>query len=78
MNHLFGELNRGRLRGSDRESPKTGGLRSRDRLVVQAPNIGKPSSWPLFESLNQVALVFHGSRFHAHGLAAIIMSVKWA
>jgi hypothetical protein len=56
-----------RLRGPDRESPKTGGLHSRDRLVVQAPNISKPSSGPLFESLNQVPLVFHGTRSHAHG-----------
>jgi hypothetical protein len=30
INHLFGELNRGRLRGPDRESPKTWGLRSRE------------------------------------------------
>src|SRR5258708_32943347 len=67
IDHLFGELNRGRLRGPDRESPKTGGLHSRDRLVVQAPNISKPSSGPLFESLNQVPLVFHGTRSHAHG-----------
>jgi hypothetical protein len=74
IDHLFGELNRGRLRGPDRECAKTGGLHSRDRLVVQAPNIGKPSSGPLFESLNQVPLVFHGTRSHAHSLAAIIIA----
>jgi hypothetical protein len=73
IDHLFGELNRGRLRGPDRECPKPGGLHSRDRLVVQAPNIGKPSSGPLFESLNQVPLVFHGTRSHAHGALDALM-----
>jgi hypothetical protein len=73
IDHLFGELNCGRLRGPDRECPKTGGLHSRDRLVVQAPNFGKPSSGPLFESLNQVPLVFHGTRSHAHGALDALM-----
>jgi hypothetical protein len=50
------------------------GFHSRDRLAVQTPNISKPSSGPLFESLNLVTFVFHGTRSHTHGLAAIIIA----
>jgi hypothetical protein len=64
VNRLFGELDRVLLTISGRRRPKTIGFVARDVLAVQAPKVCKPSSGLIFESFNQVTLVFHGTYSH--------------
>src|SRR5262245_44131409 len=64
VNRLFGELDRILLRISGRRRPKTIGFGARDVLAIQAPKVCKPSSGLIFESFDQVTLVFHGTYSH--------------
>src|SRR5262249_1947652 len=52
------------LRISGRRRPKPVGFAARDVLAVQAPKVCKPSSGLIFESFNEVTLVFHGTYSH--------------
>ena len=61
VNRLFAELDRVVLRISGRRRPKTIRFGARDVMAVQAPKVCKPSSGLIFESVNQVTLVFHGT-----------------
>src|SRR5262249_38356565 len=61
VNRLFGKLDCIVLRISGRRRPKPVGFAARDVLAVQAPKVCKPSSGLIFESFNEVTLVFHGT-----------------
>src|SRR5215471_10056461 len=64
VNRLFGKLDCIVLRISGRRCPKPIRFAARDALAVQAPEVCKPSSGLIFESFNQVTLVFHGTYSH--------------